>query len=139
MGQQAVRLDFNASFFEPMLNQVTVPAKDLAASERFYRVLGLNQIVRAAPRYARFETEGGATFSIATDEGYTAPVIYFECGDLDVTVAYLQQQGLRFELEPRDQNWGWREARLRDPAGNAVILYQAGEMRRFPPWRIDDA
>lgn len=139
MAQQAVRLDLNMSFFEPMLNQVTVPAQDLAASERFYRLLGLRQVVRAAPRYARFETEGGATFSIATDPDYTAPVVYFECGDLDVTVAYLQQQGFKFEQEPRDETWGWREARLRDPAGNAVRLYQAGEMRRFPPWRLDDA
>ena len=138
MAQQAVRLDLNMSFFEPMLNQVTVPARDLAASERFYRLLGLRQVVRASPRYARFETEGGATFSIATDDQYTAPVVYFECGDLDVTVAYLQQQGFRFEQEPRDEKWGWREARLRDPAGNAVRLYQAGEMRRFPPWRIED-
>ncbi|WP_448663028.1 bifunctional hydroxymethylpyrimidine kinase/phosphomethylpyrimidine kinase [Sphingomonas sp. CJ20] len=138
MAQQSVRLDLNMSFFEPMLNQVTVPATELAASERFYRLLGLRQIVRAAPRYARFETEGGGTFSIATDESYTGPVVYFECGDLDVTVAYLQQQGVTFEMEPRDQKWGWREARLRDPAGNAVCLYQAGEMRRFPPWRIDE-
>jgi hydroxymethylpyrimidine/phosphomethylpyrimidine kinase len=138
MAQQAVRLDVNMSFFEPMLNQVTVPAKDLAASERFYRQMGLRQVVRASPRYARFETEGGATFSIATDESYTAPVVYFECGDLDVTVAYLQQQGFRFEQEPTDEKWGWREARLRDPAGNAIRLYQAGEMRRFPPWRMDD-
>ncbi len=139
MGQQAVRLDINMSFFEPMLNQVTVPAQDLAASERFYRLLGLRQVVRASPRYARFETEGGATFSVATDEAYTAPVVYFECGDLDVTVAYLQQQGVKFEAEPKDEPWGWREARLRDPAGNSIRLYQAGEMRRFPPWRLDDA
>lgn len=139
MAQQAVRLDLNMSFFEPMLNQVTVPAEDLAASERFYRLLGLRQVVRASPRYARFETEGGATFSVATDKAYTAPVIYFECGDLDVTVAYLQQQGFKFDQEPKDEPWGWREARLRDPAGNAIRLYQAGEMRRFPPWRLDDA
>jgi len=139
MGQQAVRLDLNMSFFEPMLNQVTVPAQNLAASERFYRLLGLRQVVRASPRYARFETEGGATFSVATDKAYTAPVVYFECGDLDVTVAYLQQQGVKFEAEPKDEPWGWREARLRDPAGNAIRLYQAGEMRRFPPWRLDDA
>jgi hydroxymethylpyrimidine/phosphomethylpyrimidine kinase len=139
MGQQAVRLDLNMSFFEPMLNQVTVPAEDLSASERFYRLLGLRQVVRASPRYARFETEGGATFSVATDKAYTAPVVYFECGDLDVTVAYLQQQGVKFEAEPKDETWGWREARLRDPAGNAIRLYQAGEMRRFPPWRLDDA
>ncbi|UYY57432.1 bifunctional hydroxymethylpyrimidine kinase/phosphomethylpyrimidine kinase [Sphingomonas sp. S2-65] len=139
MGQQAVRLDSNMSFFEPMLNQVTVPATDLAASERFYRLLGMRQVVRASPRYARFETEGGATFSVATDPVYTAPVVYLECGDLDVTVAYLQQQGVKFDQEPRDEKWGWREARLTDPAGNAIRLYQAGEMRRFPPWRLDDA
>ncbi len=138
MGHHSVRLDLNMSFFEPMLNQVTVPADDLAASERFYRVLGLRQIVRAHPRYARFEAEGGATFSIeARDEMPGGPVTYFECGDLDVTVAYLQQQGVRFDQEPTDRKWGWREARLRDPAGNALCLYQAGEMRRFPPWRID--
>ncbi len=140
MGQQGVRLDLNLSRWAPMLNQVTVPAEDLAASEHFYRLLGLRQIVRAAPRYARFETEGGATFSIeAADEIGGKPVIYFECGDLDTTVTYLKQQGIAFERDPTDETWGWREARLRDPAGNTVCLYQAGEMRRFPPWRINDA
>jgi hydroxymethylpyrimidine/phosphomethylpyrimidine kinase len=139
MGQQHVRLDLNLSRFSPMLNQVTVPASDLTASEHFYRTLGLRQIVQSKPRYARFETEGGASFSIATDAEYTAPVVYFECGDLDTTVTFLKQQGLVFDQDPKDESWGWREARLRDPAGNSVRLYQAGEMRRFPPWRIDDA
>jgi len=138
MAQQAVRLDLNLSRWSPMLNQVTVPATDLAASERFYRLLGLKQIVRAQSRYARFETEGGATFSIEAEEELAAPMVYFECGDLNVTVAYLRQQGVEVG-DPVDQQWGWREARLSDPAGNAICLYQAGEMRRFPPWRIDDA
>ncbi|MCW3835110.1 bifunctional hydroxymethylpyrimidine kinase/phosphomethylpyrimidine kinase [Sphingomonas canadensis] len=139
MGQQAVRLDLNLSRFSPMLNQVTVPAADLAASEHFYRLLGLNQIVRARPRYARFESEGGATFSIAADAVHATPTVYFECGDLDLKVEFLKSQGLVFDQEPRDETWGWREARLRDPAGNVICLYQAGEMRRFPPWRIEDA
>jgi hydroxymethylpyrimidine/phosphomethylpyrimidine kinase len=139
MGQQAVRLDLNLTRFAPMLNQVTVPAHDLAASEKFYRLLGLRQIVRAHPRYARFETEGGATLSIAADTVHTAPVVYLECGDLDVTVDYLRNQGLAFDQKPTDETWGWREARLKDPAGNMICLYQAGEMRRFPPWRVDDA
>jgi hydroxymethylpyrimidine/phosphomethylpyrimidine kinase len=30
----------------------------------------------------------------------------------------------------------WREARLRDPDGNIILLSKAGEARRFPPWRI---
>ena len=56
-----------------------------------------------------------------------------------VSVARLQAAGLVFDQLPTDQPWGWREARLRDPAGNAVCLYQAGENRRYPPWRLDDA
>ena len=140
MAQQSVRLDLNLSRWAPMLNQVTVPARDLAASEHFYRLLGLRQIVRAAPRYARFEAEGGATFSIeAADEIDRKPVVFFECGDLDTMVEFLQLQGLVFYQEPVDRDWGWREARLSDPAGNAVCLYQAGEMRRYPPWRIEEA
>ena len=139
MGQQSVRLDLNLSRYEPMLNQVTVPARDLAASEKFYRHLGLRQIVRAHPRYARFETSGGATFSIAADDVHTSTVVYFECGDLDLTIELLEHHGFEFDQAPTDETWGWREARLRDPAGNAVCLYQAGEMRRFPPWRIKDA
>lgn len=54
-------------------------------------------------------------------------------------VAYLKAQGMAFTQLPRDEQWGWREARLTDPAGNIVCLYQAGEMRRFPPWRLRDA
>ena len=29
-----------------------------------------------------------------------------------------------------------REARLADPAGNRLCLFQAAEYRRYPPWRI---
>ena len=31
-----------------------------------------------------------------------------------------------------------REARLRDPDGNIIFFYKAGENRRFPPWRMED-
>ncbi|WP_254305819.1 VOC family protein [Sphingopyxis sp. BSNA05] len=64
-------------------------------------------------------------------------MIYFECDDLDDTVAQLQSTGIAFETQPTDQSWGWREARLRDPAGNPVCLFYGGDKRRFPPWRID--
>ena len=139
MAQQAVRLDLNQSRWSPMLNHVTLPTRDLSASEHFWRLLGLRQIVRADDRYARFETEGGATLSLEAEEELPAPTVFLECGDLDLTVAYLKAQGLTFTQEPRDENWGWREARLVDPSGNIVCLYQAGEMRRFPPWRLADA
>jgi hydroxymethylpyrimidine/phosphomethylpyrimidine kinase len=48
----------------------------------------------------------------------------------------LAHHGITVEQGPTDEDWGWREARLTDPAGNAICLYQAGEQRRFPPWRL---
>lgn len=121
------------------LNQVTVGCTDYAASVAFYRALGLTQIVDAPPRYARFETPTGETFSIHMVDAMRPGgiVIYFEIETLDETVAALEAAGIAFDSAPHDESWGWREARLRDPAGNALCLYRAGDYRRFPPWRID--
>ena len=137
LGQQAVRLDAGAG---PRLNQVTVTGKDYAAMVAFYRALGLRQIVDAPENnYARFESAGGATFSVQIDPEEViaeSTAVYFECDDLDQRVERLARAGMAFEHGPRDQPWAWREARLRDPAGNIVFLYKAGEARRFPPWRM---
>ena len=122
------------------LNQVTVPAFDLAASIAFYETLGLRLIVRSET-YARFECpDGDATFSLAKRE---TPVpadsegvhVYFECEDLDARVAALKARGLAFDQDPQDMRWLWREAWLPDPAGNLICLYHAGKNRKTPPWR----
>ena len=126
------------------LNQVTVACVDYDASVAFYRTLGLLLIVDSPPHYARFEcpgSEGGApaTFSLHLDEewaGCDYPLVYFEVEDLAAEVTRLEAAGLVFEVQPVDQRWLWREAYLRDPAGNRVCLYTAGENRRFPPWRV---
>ncbi len=122
------------------LNQVTLPATDLARSVEFYTRLGLVQIVDALPRYARFECpDGFATLSlhrvgsVDPESGFT---IYLECSPLDRVVSELQTRGFAFESGPLDQRWLWREAHLRDPDGNRICLYEAGSNRRFPPWRI---
>lgn len=124
------------------LNQITLPAVDVAASVEFYSGLGLRLIVSALPRYARFECpDGGVTFSLHQVSTRPAPsgvVVYFECEDLDARVHGLQASGYVFAQEPRDESWLWREARLTDPSGNTVCLYWAGENRRHPPWRIKD-
>ena len=138
LGQQAVRLDTGLGL---RLNQVTVTGKDFTKMVDFYRRLGLKQIVDSPEnQYARFEA-GGATFSIQCDPeaeiGETVAV-YFECDDLDERVERLARSGIPFEHGPRNQPWMWREARLRDPSGNTIFLYRAGEARRFPPWRLAD-
>lgn len=118
------------------LNQVTVGATDYDASVEFYRRLGLRQIVASPPRYARFETPAGETFSIhLTDAVASGTTIYFEVEDVDEFV-----RGLDLPLvhPPVDQPWLWRETRLADPAGNLICIYHAGASRRFPPWRLKD-
>jgi hydroxymethylpyrimidine/phosphomethylpyrimidine kinase len=137
IGQGRVRLDVGAG---PRLNQVTVTGTDYEKSVAFYRGLGLKQIVANPPDYARFETAGGATLSVQIDPEETisaTTAIYLECDDLDEQVDRLARSGVPFEHGPRNQPWMWREARLRDPDGNIIFLYKAGEARRFPPWRID--
>lgn len=120
------------------LNQVTLPCIDYAASVRFYKALGLTQIVDSPPRYARFETPTGTTLSINTVDSIietSGITIYFEVDDVDREVRRLTHRGVSFETEPVDKDWLWREAYLRDPAGNLICIYHAGENRRFPPWR----
>ncbi len=138
IGQGRVRLDVGAG---PRLNQVTVTGTSYRKSVEFYRTLGLRQIVDSPENgYARFETAGGATLSVQIDPDETispTTAVYLECDDLDERVEKLARAGLTFEHGPRNQPWMWREARLRDPAGNIIFLYKAGEARRFPPWRVD--
>ena len=120
------------------LNQVTLAVSDLDRSAAFYRSVGLEQIV-ADEGYARFACpDGESTLSLERLETVSAcaTTVYFECDDLDATVSALEAAGLSFEHAPVDQPWLWREARLRDPDGNRLCLFHAGENRLNPPWRL---
>ena len=121
------------------LNQVTLPAIDVAASVSFYQRMGFDLIVDA-PQYARFKaTQGSATFSVHKVESIVEKsqiVIYFECDDLDEQVASLGRKKFTFAQHPKEEPWLWREARLTDPSGNVICLYFAGENRLNPPWRV---
>ncbi len=138
VGSGDVRLDVGPG---PRLNHVTLTVNDFAQSVDFYRRLGLRQIVDSPEnQYARFETCGGATLSIQADPDVqiaATSAVYLECDDLDEQVERLARAGLPFEHGPRNQPWMWREVRLRDPSGNIIFLYKAGEARRFPPWRVE--
>ena len=92
IGQARVRLDVGAG---PRLNQVTVTGTNYERSVEFYRRLGLKQIVDNPPDYARFETAGGATFSVQIDPEekiVATTAIYFECDDLDERVEQLARE-----------------------------------------------
>lgn len=129
MGHQGVRLDLGPDM---RLNQFVLPHRDYEKSRDFYKALGLTLIVDAPENsYARFEAPGGATLSIHGDDAG----VNFECDDLDAQIEKARAAGISFE-GPVDQPWLWREAWTFDPSGNRVLLYQAGENRRYPPWRI---
>ena len=124
------------------LNQITVPTIDVQRSIEFYQKLGLHLIVKALPHYARFEVpDGDATFSLhLVDELHKGEgvYVYFESDRLDAWVEELLVKGIEFDEMPEDRRWLWREARLKDPDGNQLILYRAGENRKNPPWRINE-
>ena len=122
------------------LNQVTIPSRDLEKSVAFYELMGLQLIVDSVPRYARLECPtGDSTLSLHhADEIATGPgiTIYFECENLDQRVDDLQKLGIRFDTDPVNQRWLWREAELSDPDGHRIVLFYGGENRKNPPWRV---
>jgi len=122
------------------LNQVTVPVPDIEKAIEFYERLGLKLIVKALPDYARLECPNGtSTFSLHRSDRKLAEDgiwVYFEVEDLDNYVNDLISKGITFDEMPNDKPWLWREARLKDPGNNQLILYFAGDNRKDPPWRI---
>jgi catechol 2,3-dioxygenase-like lactoylglutathione lyase family enzyme len=122
------------------LNQVTIYTAKPRETAEFFRLLGLKTIVDSLPRYARLECpDGESTLSIhVSNEALNVSniVLYFECEDLDAKVEELKKLGVEFESDPIDQLWLWREAYAKDPNGNKICLYYAGENRKNPPWRV---
>lgn len=123
------------------LNQIRVPSTDVKKSVDFYKTLGLHIIVDAFPRYARFECpQGNSTFSVhkvdKVGKGEGA-IVYFEEEHIDDYVNKLVKKGIVFDQMPKDETYLWREAKLRDPDGNQLIIFYGGDNRKNPPWRIN--
>lgn len=126
------------------LNQVTINCSKTVETVEFFQKLGLLLIVDSLPRYARLECpDGDSTLSV--NEAETRPVgsmpldeivLYFECDDLDSEVERLKSLGLTFDEDPTDRDWLWRQAYLKDPNGNKICLFHAGDNRKNPPWRV---
>ena len=125
------------------LNQVTLGAKDMAASIVFYQKLGLILIVDSAPRYVRFEfpRDDGQepdTLSLhGAESDFTPtldwPQIYFEVEDV---AAFLKAIDITPVSPPELKSYLWTEADILDPSGNRIRIFNASENRRFPPWRV---
>lgn len=121
------------------LNQVTLAVFNINRTKIFYLTLGFELIVDT-PHYLRFACpHGGSTFSFRLDDKvHTSSTIYFEHETLDDWVDILLAKGIQFLELPTDQAYLWREAILKDPSGNIIKLYWAGENRLNPPWRVNN-
>lgn len=126
------------------INQITIGCTDYEESVAFYKSIGLVQIVDSPPRYARFESLSGdgATLSLHSVDKNIAQntVVYFDHASeeaLASQVHTLTARGLVLRQKITDESWGWKEARIKDPAGNELCFMFAGDQRRFPPWRVD--
>lgn len=122
------------------LNQVTIFSDKPLETVEFFQKLGLSIIVDSLPRYARLEClDGESTLSVNIADPI-APVnnivLYFECEELDAEVHRLKSLGLEFDEDPTDRDWLWRQAYLKDPNGNKICLFHAGDNRKNPPWRV---
>ena len=86
------------------LNHVTLIVTDFERSTAFYSALGFVPIVRESPRYARFCCpDSDETLSIEVTGDPPAPAraqLFFECPNLDQTVAVLKHKGFAFEQDP---------------------------------------
>ncbi len=124
-------------------DMIGLVVEDLAASARFYRLLGL-PVPDAAPGedYVEVITPNGyriswnsVTMVRSFDPSWHAPMggnrisLAFKCSspdEVDAVHAQIVQAGFASHKAPWDAFWGQRYATVLDPDGNTVDLFAAG-------------
>ncbi len=121
-----------------VLDVVGLAVEDMAASLRFYRLLGL-PVSEGAEAEAHVEVDLGS-FRLAWDtvellqgiyDGWEEPSghrieLAFRCAsrdEVDTLYARMAEHGYRGRKQPWDAFWGQRYAILEDPDGNPISLY----------------
>jgi uncharacterized glyoxalase superfamily protein PhnB len=119
---------------------IGIVTRDIAASVRFYRLLGLDVPEPDESPHHDVELPGGIRLMWDTEElmreldpereeprGHRM-ALAFECespGDVDATYARLVEAGYEGKKAPFDAFWGQRYANVVDPDGNVVDLFAA--------------
>ena len=123
----------------PELNAIGIVSKDLGASVRFYRLLGValpepdgDHLETTLPSGIRFMLDDLKLIK-KLDPEWTEPAghrmgLAFECAspaEVDATHAKVTGAGHRSKTAPWDAFWGQRYAQVVDPDGNVVDLFAA--------------
>jgi uncharacterized glyoxalase superfamily protein PhnB len=123
----------------PSLNAIGIVSKDLGASVRFYRLLGV-AFPEPAGDHVEATLPNGLRLMLDTLElikklepDWTEPKghrmgLAFECAtpaEVDTTYAKMTAAGHPSKSAPWDAFWGQRYAQVIDPDGNVVDLFAA--------------
>ena len=120
------------------LNALGIVASDMAASIRFYRLLGAD--LPETPEEGHLEATFGSGLRLMLDSEETVRSfrpdwqrqagnqlgLAFECGsaaEVDEVYGQVVAAGFEGDKEPWDAFWGQRYAQLHDPDGVPVDLY----------------
>jgi uncharacterized glyoxalase superfamily protein PhnB len=120
----------------PQLNAIGIVASDLAASRRFYGLLGAEfpeeegHIEATLPNGLRLMLDAEEVVRSFRPDWERATgnqlALAFECGspaEVDELYARVVEAGFHGEKEPWDAFWGQRYAQLQDPDGVPVDLF----------------
>jgi uncharacterized glyoxalase superfamily protein PhnB len=123
----------------PSLNAIGIVSKDLGASIRFYRLLGVkfpepegDHVEAVLPSGLRLMLDDLELIK-QLDREWTAPKghrigLAFECAspaEVDAVHARITAAGHRSKAAPWDAPWRQRYAQVVDPDGNVVDLFAA--------------
>ena len=123
----------------PTLNAIGIVSKDLGASVRFYRLLGVelpdpdgDHVEATLPSGIRLMLDDRKLIK-QLDPEWTEPtghrmVLAFACAspaEVDATYAKMTGAGHRSKTAPWDAFWNQRYAQIVDPDGNVVDLFAA--------------
>ena len=122
----------------PELNAIGIVVSDMAASIRFYRLLGLELPDTPGEGHVEAPQPNGTRLMLDSEEVVRSFLpdwsretgnqvsLAFECrspAEVDDTYARVTGGGFEGSKEPWDAFWGQRYALLRDPDGVEVNLY----------------
>ena len=124
----------------PELNAIGIVASDMAASIRYYRLLGLDVPDTPGEGHVEAMMAGGLRLMLDSEEVVKSFLpewkretgnqlsLAFECAtpaEVDEVYARMTGAGFEGEKEPWDAFWGQRYAQLSDPDGVPVDLFAA--------------